>query len=181
MRALRELAGLQAGPLGDAATSFDTLKRAVALDPEAADVRADLEELITRYGLEQNVRLLGLVRDVRQLLPQLDILCFPSRLDAAGRPVFEAALYGIPGVVALRDPRPDALVHEVTGLAIDHPDATLIADALQRLVEDPHYRRQLGKQARQWAVENFSVELSGAAMYATYRSLLPGETVDERN
>lgn len=147
----------------------------------ARDVRADVENLIERYGLKDHVRLLGLVRDVRQLLPQFDILCFPSHLDAAGRPVFEAALYGIPSVVAVRDPKPDALVHEVTGLAIDHPDPVLLADALQRLAEDPEYRRRLGKQAREWAVANFSVEQSGAAMYATYRSLLPGNAVDERN
>ena len=147
----------------------------------ARDVRADLEAMIQRHGLQDHVRLLGLVHDIRQLLPQLDVVCFPSHLDAAGRPVFEAALYGIPSVVALKDPKPDALVHGVTGLAIDYPDAELLADALQRLANDPDYRLRLGRQARKWAAENFSIEQSGKDMYASYRSLLAQNTDGKRD
>lgn len=62
----------------------------------AHDVRADLERLIEKYDLQSQVRLLGFVGDVRFLYPLLDILCFPSNLDAAGRPVFETIFYSIP-------------------------------------------------------------------------------------
>lgn len=138
----------------------------------ARDVRAELEELIRREGLEDRVKLLGFVSDVRELYPQLDILCFPSHLDAAGRPVFEAAFYSVPSVVAVTDPVPDALLHEVTGLAVPTPDPQLIADALQRLVEDPEFRRKLGRQARVWAQETFAIESNAARMHDLYRHVL---------
>lgn len=138
----------------------------------ARDVRSELEELIRREGLEDRVKLLGFVSDVRELYPQLDILCFPSHLDAAGRPVFEAAFYSVPSVVALTDPVPDALVHEVTGLAVPAPDPLLIADALQRLAEEPDFRRQLGRQARIWAEETFAIEGNAVRMLDLYRQLL---------
>ena len=137
----------------------------------AEDVRAKVERLIIRYGLQDRVRLLGFVGDIRELYPQLDILCFPSHLDAAGRPVFEAAFYSIPSVVAVRNPVPDAIVHEVTGLAISSPAPELIADAIQRLVENESFRQALGRQARQWAEENFAIEANVAQMHQIYQRL----------
>ena len=142
----------------------------------ARDVRAELEALIQREGLQNHVKLLGFVSDVRTLYPQLDILCFPSHLDAAGRPVFEAAFYGVPSVVAVREPVPDALLHEVTGLAVPEPEPALIADALQRLVQDSALRRWLGEQARKWAEQTFSIEVNAAHMLDHYRSLLANRT-----
>ena len=137
----------------------------------ARNVRAELEALIDEYGLQQHVQLLGFVGDVHALYPRLDILCFPSHLNAAGRPVFEAAFYGVPSVVAVADPLPDAVQHGVTGLAIPRPEPGLIADALQQLVEDKTYRMKLGRQARDWAVENFSIESSASAMLKVYKRL----------
>lgn len=137
----------------------------------AHDVRADLEMLIEKYGLQEQVHLLGFVVDVRSLYPQLDILCFPSHLDAAGRPVFEAAFYSIPSVVAVVDPVPDAVLHEVTGLAIARPEPELIADALQRLVQDREFRLALGSQARKWAEENFAIETNAQLMHRVYQGV----------
>lgn len=138
----------------------------------ARDVRAELEALIRRDALEDHVKLLGFVGDVREIYPQLDILCFPSHLDAAGRPVFEAAFYSIPSVVAVQNPMPDAILHEVTGLAVPKPDPLLVADALQRLAEDTALRHQLGRQARDWAEQTFSIAANAGRMLELYRQVL---------
>ena len=138
----------------------------------AEDVRANVEQMISDHELQEPVRMLGFVADVSWLYPQLDILCFPSHLDAAGRPVFEAAFYSIPSVVAVTDPVPDALLHEVTGLAIPRPAPELLADALQRLAEDHVFRQTLGRQARQWAEENFAIEANAQLMHDLYLRLL---------
>jgi glycosyltransferase involved in cell wall biosynthesis len=140
----------------------------------AHDVRADLEQMIEKYDLQGHIQLLGFVEDVRLLYPRLDILCFPSHLDAAGRPVFEAAFYSIPSVVAVANPVPDAVLHEVTGLAIPRPDPELLADALQRLTENSEYRLTLGRQARTWAEENFAIEANALLMHRVYQSVCGG-------
>lgn len=137
----------------------------------ARDVRSELEQLIHRHGLERQVRLLGFVKDVRATYPTLDILCFPSYLNAAGRPVFEAAFFGVPSVVAIDDPLPDAVVHGETGLAIPRPDPELIADALQSLAQNDEFRMALGRRAQAWALELFSIEKSAAAVLRIYRQL----------
>ena len=155
----RQLAGIKAWVLGK--MGF------------ARDVRADLDALIAEYGLQSNVSMLGFVDDVRTLYPQLDVLCFPSHLDAAGRPVFEAAFYSIPSVVAVENPVPDAIIHEVTGLAIPRSDPALLADALQRLAENEGFRQRLGEQARTWAEQNFSIGTNARLMHEIYQSLVP--------
>lgn len=137
----------------------------------ARDVRAELEDFIAREGLQEQVRMLGFVNDVRELYPQLDIICFPSHLNAAGRPVFEAAFYSIPSVVAIENPVPDAVLHEMTGLAVPAPEPLLIADALQRLIENPQLRQRLGEQARVWAEETFAIQANAARMLELYRSV----------
>jgi len=143
------------------------------------DVRSDLAALVEKYGLTDRVKFVGFVGDVRTLYPQIDILCFPSHLDAAGRPVFEAAFYGVPSVVAMANPPADAVIHNVTGLAIPRPNPVLIADALQRLAEDEEFRLQLGRQASEWAREKFSIEKSADAIFDIYSNLQsrrPGHT-----
>jgi len=137
----------------------------------ARDVRTELEQLIHRHGLERQVRLLGFVKDVHAIYPTLDILCFPSYLNAAGRPVFEAAFFGVPSVVAIDDPLPDAVVHGETGLAIPRPNPELIADALQSLAQNDEFRMALGRRAQTWALELFSIENSAAAVLRIYQQL----------
>lgn len=137
-----------------------------------SDVYADLRELIVKNNIEDRVKLLGFVSDVHQIYSSIDILCFPSYLDAAGRPVFEAAFYSVPSIVAINNPLPDAVLHEVTGLAIPRPEPILIANAIKRLVEDELFRLQMGAAAKEWAVENFSINAAALNMLKVYNSLL---------
>lgn len=138
----------------------------------ARDVRTEVEAMIERYELHDHVKLLGFVGDVQALYSQLDILCFPSHLNACGRPVFEAAFHSVPSVVAVDNPLPDAVVCGVTGIAVSRPDPELIADAIQKLAEDGEYRRRLGRQARLWAEENFSIERGAEQMLEIYQRVL---------
>ncbi len=136
------------------------------------DVRANLKSLIIDNELEDNVKLLGFVSDVHQIYSTLDILCFPSHLNAAGRPVFEAAFYGVPSIVAVDNPLPDAILHGVTGLAIPRPDPKLIADAIQRMVEDEQLRFKMGNAASVWAVKNFSIASAASEILNVYVGLI---------
>ncbi len=108
---------------------------------------------------------------MRALYPRIDILCFPSHLDAAGRPVFEAAFYGIPSVVAITNPTPDSVVDGVTGLTVAKADPALIAGALERLVRDRNFRLMLGRQARDRANEHFAIERAAASVHTIYSQL----------
>jgi glycosyltransferase involved in cell wall biosynthesis len=121
----------------------------------AADVRADLEAFVAQHSLDDRVEFTGFVRDIKSIYERLDVVCFPSHLDAPGRPVIEAALFGLPTIVAMREPTDDVVVDGVTGLCIEAPTPMAIANAIARLSADPDACRQMGRQARDHAATRF--------------------------
>lgn len=136
------------------------------------DVFSDIENYIKDNRLSEHIELPGLLKDVRPMYQSLDILCFPSYLNACGRPVFEAALYGIPSIVAIKDPPEDAIINEVTGLIIDKPTPLLLANAIERLVVNPNMRYKLGKQAQSWAEEFFDIKSNARSVLQIYQKIL---------
>lgn len=137
----------------------------------AHDVRGDLEAYVARHGLQDCVEFTGFVRDIASIYSRLDAVCFPSHLDAPGRPVFEAALFGLPTIVAMRNPTTDVVIPDITGLCIDEPAPEAIADAISTLASDRSKARALGEAARANAVEKFDRGRVGDRMVTLYRKL----------
>lgn len=136
------------------------------------DVEKDVEDFISRHALQDVIELRGFAPDVRDIYPLLDVLCFPSHLNAAGRPVFEAAFFGIPSLVAMDSPLDDAAQHEITALVIDRPTPQLIADALERLIRDDVLREELGCNARLWAQRYFDMDKNADQLFGIYSRIL---------
>lgn len=132
------------------------------------DVRADLERMIAEYDLQDMVELKGFVRDVSDLYRNIDLLCFPSHLNAAGRPVFEAALFGVPSVVSVDDPPPDSLIHGVTGLSIPARDPLALADSIELLYHEDELCRDMGRAAYELAEQNYSASVNAQHLYKVY-------------
>ena len=81
------------------------------------------------------------------------ILVFPSHHDGPGRSVIEAAIEGVPSVVALR-----------------HPVA--LAAAIMRLADDPALRACLGAAARTAAAERSDPKVVARRVVEIYREAL---------
>lgn len=137
----------------------------------ASDVRGELEAYVAEHGLQEVVEFTGFVSDIRTIYGRLDAVCFPSHLDAPGRPVFEAALYGLPTIVAMRDPTNDVIVTGETGLCIDQPTPVAIADAIQSLAEDRARAQRMGVQARRMAMSRFESTQTALKMFELYQRI----------
>lgn len=139
----------------------------------AEDVEQRLREGIAAAGLQDRIVMMGHREDVQAIYQALDILCFPSYYDAPGRPIFEAAYFGKPSIVAIDDPCPDTLVDGVTGIAIPARDPAALAAAIERLADDPARRHEMGEAARALARRNFDLPSNAAQVRALYERLLP--------
>jgi glycosyltransferase involved in cell wall biosynthesis len=137
----------------------------------AHDVRGDLEAYTAQHRLEKHVEFTGFRRDVAAVYQTLDALCFPSHLDAPGRPVFEAALFGLPTIVAMKNPTSDVIVPDVTGLCIDTPTPVAIADAIATLAQDWPRARAMGAAAYASAIDRFERSRVGQRMLALYQRI----------
>jgi glycosyltransferase involved in cell wall biosynthesis len=67
---------------------------------------------------------------------------------AAALPVVSTPVSGIPEV----------LRHEDSGLVVPEADANAIADAVERLLDDPPLRRRLGASARAFVQSEFDLD-----------------------
>jgi glycosyltransferase involved in cell wall biosynthesis len=139
-------------------------------------VRAEAEAFLRLHHLQDCVHLLGFTKEIALAYRRMDVLCFPSHLDAPGRPVFEAAFFGVPSIVALCQPRADTLVHEVTGLAVAARAPQALADAIERMVRDPAARQRMGEAARHLAESNFDAHRNAGRLLALYEELMPPGT-----
>jgi glycosyltransferase involved in cell wall biosynthesis len=137
----------------------------------SSNVRMEIYQYIKDNNLDDDIKILGFIKDVRDFYPLIDILCFPSYLNAAGRPVFEAALFGKPSIVAIEEPLPDAIIDGVTGIAIEKPSPVLIANAIEKLALDSQLRSTMGLNAKHWAEEQFSIKNSAVLMHEIYHKI----------
>ncbi len=137
----------------------------------ARDVRGDLEAYVARHGMEQVVEFTGFVSEIRTIYGRTDAVCFPSHLDAPGRPVFEAALFGLPTIVAMKNPTSDVVIPGQTGLCIDVPTPEAIANAIEALALDRARAKAMGEKARSIALARFESSVSADKMLELYRRL----------
>jgi glycosyltransferase involved in cell wall biosynthesis len=138
----------------------------------AADVRADLESLISKYELGDRVKIRGFTADVKEVYDSLDVVCFPSHLNACGRPVFEAAFSHVPSIVAVDAPVEDTIVDGQTGICIPPKDPAAIADAISFFYSHPEELRRMGEAAYQLAVRNFDIAENALKMIDIYKRLI---------
>jgi glycosyltransferase involved in cell wall biosynthesis len=154
----RDLAGLKG-----------TLLRRVGFVQE---VREDVEAFVQRHNLQDTVFLLRFTPNIHAVYQKIDVICFPSHLNAVGRPVFEAAFFGVPSIVAVPEPTSDAFIDRETGLRVDSHNPGALADAVQYYHSHPDETKRMGEAARRLAVQEFSIERTARQMFDTYLQIL---------
>jgi glycosyltransferase involved in cell wall biosynthesis len=108
--------------------------------------------------LPQNIRLLGWL-DEEQLIgayQECDALLFPSRSEGFGYAALEAMACGKPVIATNGTALPEVVSHGVTGILCAAGNASEFAAACARLAADPTLCLEMGKAARQRAIEEFS-------------------------
>lgn len=135
------------------------------------DIGAEIRTLIGRLGLEDIVIFRPFTTDLASIYREFDVLCFPSYLDAPGRPIFEAGFFGIPSVAAISRPRADTFVAGETGLLVQPRAPDALADAIISLYDHPEDRKRMGAAARRMAHERFDARKNAEKMLSLYRRL----------
>ncbi|HVZ91813.1 MAG TPA: glycosyltransferase family 4 protein [Rhizomicrobium sp.] len=97
-----------------------------------------------------------------------DFLVLPSRQEAFGRVIVEAALAGKPAIGANVDGVPEAIVDGVSGILVPPESPDALGAAMERLIGDEGLRRRLGAAAEARAAKEFSIDACAEAMLACY-------------
>jgi colanic acid/amylovoran biosynthesis glycosyltransferase len=139
-----------------------------------------LEELIAEHQLQGKVRLIGIVfqEQLGDYLNRADMFILPCIIarngDRDGVPValMEAMAMEIPTISTYVSGIPELIKDGQSGLLVREKDATALADAIERLLEDTELRDRLGKNARQKIIQEFNIRKSGAQLGALFERYL---------
>ncbi len=119
----------------------------------------DLRRRIDAYGLGDVVTILNYTQndDVPKVLSRMDVFVIPSHQEGLCIAGLEAMSCGVP-VISTRCGGPEEFVIDnVTGYLVDTAHEP-IAEAIMRVVADPHLRETLGANARQLVHDRYSVQ-----------------------
>jgi phosphatidyl-myo-inositol dimannoside synthase len=144
-------------------------------------LRSHLERIVTTSGSAHAILMAGAVDEPTKwsLLMGCYALVMPSReapaaaqFEGFGIAFVEAALAGRPVIAGNSGAIPEVVRHDETGLLVDPRSAAATADAASRLLDDPRLATELGKRARERAVQEFAWERAVERMERTLRGLI---------
>lgn len=151
-------------------TLKDRGRRVVALFVGEGPYRPRMEALAAELGVTDQIVFCGnreqpwLVR----VIPAVDAVVSPL----TGRAMGEAALGGAPMVAYDIDWHSELVATGETGELVPYLDHAAMADAIERLLNDPAYARRMGDNLRARALEMLDPGAADRAQIAAYETLL---------
>ncbi|MBM3251444.1 MAG: glycosyltransferase family 4 protein [Candidatus Omnitrophica bacterium] len=131
-----------------------------------------LEELADSLHVKEKVLFLGSRDDVYDLLQMFDIVCLASLYEGMGRVLLEAQAAGRPVVATKIGGIIDVVKDNKTGFLVPPKDVNALAEAIIKLAQDHHLRRQMSEEARRFVDYRFSSAKMVVDIYNVYEELV---------
>lgn len=120
----------------------------------------------------QNVIFTGFCSDIFQVLRCVHIFCLPSLTEGFNRSLLEAMSCGLPVVATDIDGNREIVKDGINGLLVPSKDPNSLAYAIIKLIEDKDTSKRIGQRARQFIIENFSIEKNVKKTEELYKKIL---------
>ena len=134
-------------------------------------LRQELEREAASLGLGASAIFLGDRQDMPAILASLNVAVLTSDSESLSNVILEAMAAGLPVVAYGVGGNSELLSHQ-RGALIPAGNETSFADAVEKLLLDSALRQQLGRNALQFAQENFSLDRVRQRYVELYVSLL---------
>lgn len=122
------------------------------------ELRAKVEEFVTRNNLRDKVIITGERNDIPEILAAGDIFVLDSRWEGLPLVIIEAEIAGLPVVASRVGGVPELIEDGVTGFLVPPRKPEVLADKLRELLGDTNLRRRVGSAAREKALREFTFE-----------------------
>jgi len=136
------------------------------------DMDTIVKDKLKKYALGDYLTLKGYIHQSDDIYNNIDLLTFPSHLNAVGRPVFEASFYSIPSIIAIKDKFDDTIIDNVTGICIKEKDPVALANAIEKLYFDRSLLSSMGSESYKLANTLYNSSKNSLEVYDIYNKLL---------
>ena len=138
-----------------------------------AEYLKEIQKQIDALGLHDNILLTGFRKDVPDILSILDVQLNASYgTEATSLSLLEGFSLGIPAIASDYGGNPYVVEHGVNGLIFKTRDINSLADALQKLMDDPVLLDTLGKKARSIYEEKYTAQIYARNVEKVYEKAL---------
>lgn len=155
-------------------------------EPPPPSIRSSVKALVGRFGIQpaavrllqgfrrlgERVRLLPFQREMRPLLEAAEFVLFPAIVPHFARPIIEAAALGVPAIGSDLGGVRECIDDQATGLLCKPNDPTALCAAMERLLDDPAYRHEMGHRAAVRARERYTVRRQIDTVTAIYAEVV---------
>ena len=132
----------------------------------------NIQELAQPLRNKRVMTFTGYRADIPEVMAGLDILAFPSHAEAFGDVLIEAMAMGLPVVSTNCDGVVEIVVNGETGIQVPPKDASALAEALMKLIQDEPLRKLFGHAGRRRAERVFNLEARTDRVEELYADLL---------
>jgi glycosyltransferase involved in cell wall biosynthesis len=130
-----------------------------------------LLQLRKALDLEQTVSFRGFNSDITAELELCDIQLHPSYNEGIPLAICSGMAAGLPIVASNVGGIPEVIEHAKSGILVEAGDIEGFSEQLVVLIRDPRKRELLGKAARRFIKNEYSLEVAAQKLVEVYRSL----------
>ena len=133
------------------------------------------EEELKQYikeKLPKHTRMLGKVEDMRQLRVSADVEIVPSNREAFGRVTIEAMFSGMPVIGSDSGANIELIQNETNGVIFENGNYHDLAEKMLLFINDRNKISEMGKQAYEYAKNNFTAERNASEIEQLYYELI---------
>ena len=134
--------------------------------------RRSLEKLIDELGLNGFVNMPGWRDDMNAVLSSLTLFVSAARSEPFGLAIVEAMAAGLPIIATASEGALEILEDGVSGKLVPADDPEALAEAINKLLEDPLERARLGQNALRVARDRYSLKRMASDTERVYREAL---------
>lgn len=135
---------------------------------------AELKSLARNMGLCDQVHFLGLRTDIPQILAAADVFFYTSNWEGFPNALLEAMASGLPVITTDFDGARELVTGPEVGTIVPLDDAEAAAKAIETYLENPEQAETIGRNARNWVHETFSMSAMVNKTMAFYQQCLNG-------
>jgi glycosyltransferase involved in cell wall biosynthesis len=135
-------------------------------------LKDDLIQKTKTLHLEDCISWVGSQTNVPDWLTFFDLFILPSQWEGISLALLEAMAAGLPVVATSVGGTPEVVTNGETGLLVPPSDPQALADAIQKLIENPSLSREIGQAGKRHCQQNYDIDRIVKEIDSLYRQYI---------